>query len=190
MSTDSRLLSLLDDHDPFHLDPSLRIPPLHDPLPFIPSRRPSPLEPNARVNDGTHSATAKLTSRRKALPEANPIGVHETSAFEVAREVLRQQAVDSGDEKQGPQKRRKTIEHGRITDFVQLPKPTSKIKAEKPPPFKPVPILNQLHEPPPSAALFPPITPNTPQEGAGPSLYDRHQDPLPNMFRLRLRQLP
>jgi hypothetical protein len=39
-------------------------------------------------------------------------------------------------------------------DFVQLPQPVKKQKQQLPMP----PILNGLHEPPPDAALFPPIT--------------------------------
>ena len=64
-----------------------------------------------------------------------------------------------------PRKRQKLHEHERIADFVQLPQPNAKAKDDKPRPFRPVSVLNALHEPPPSAALFPPITPNeTPGE--------------------------
>ncbi|KAM5346839.1 hypothetical protein ACJ41O_009844 [Fusarium nematophilum] len=42
-------------------------------------------------------------------------------------------------------------------DFVQLPQPLKKQKAAKQAPVMP-PIINGLHEPPPHAALFPPIS--------------------------------
>ena len=63
-----------------------------------------------------------------------------------------------------------------MTDFVKLPKPRSKTKIEKPPPFNPVPILNELHEPPPSAARFPPITPGASQGREEDITYDYHRN--------------
>ncbi|KJZ69615.1 hypothetical protein HIM_11003 [Hirsutella minnesotensis 3608] len=45
-------------------------------------------------------------------------------------------------------------------DFVQLPQPMKKQKAAQQAPAMP-PIINGLHEPPPHAALFPPIASNT-----------------------------
>ena len=163
MSTDPRLFSLLDEFDDFPYNSALRIPPLQDPLPFTPSSRPSPLEPNARVSDGTHNATAKLTSRRKALAEAKLIGDNEVSS---------PCGLGSSDHK--PSLGRDTDEHRkrqkfdsivRGNEFVQLPKPMAKAQEANLPPFKPVPVLNKLHEPPPSAALFPPITSKALQRG-------------------------
>ena len=138
--------------DEFPLHPSLRIPPLQDPFPTpsVTSDRPSPLEPNARVNANIVNETAKLTGRRKALAEAKPIGAPEPSDLRPIQIV--------------PRKRRKLYDHERIADFVQLPKPTAKAKEDKPPPFQPISVLNELHEPPPSAALFPPITPSATQD--------------------------
>ena len=138
--------------DDFPLYPSLRIPPLQDPLP-APSTatdRPSPLEPNARVHTNIAQETAKLTGRRKALAEAKPIGAPESNDLRPIQVA--------------PRKRRKLYDHERIADFVQLPKPTAKTKEDKPPPFHPISVLNELHEPPPSAALFPPITPSATQD--------------------------
>ena len=138
--------SLFDD---FPLHPSLRIPPLQDPLPdlSIQSVRPSPLEPNAHLTGSIENETAKLTGRRKALAEAKHIG--DPAGSNELRSIQR-----------NPRKRQKLHEHERIADFVQLPQPKAKTKNDKPPPFQPVSVLNQLHEPPPSAALFPPITPS------------------------------
>lgn len=145
-------MAMFDDmFDEFPLHPSLRIPPLLDPLPFLSATldRPSPLEPNARVNANIDNETAKLTGRRKALAEAKPLG-------------------DSGSNdlrplQKSPRKRQKLYDHERIAEFVQLPKPKTKAKEDKPPPFQPISVLNELHEPPPSAALFPPITPSARQ---------------------------
>lgn len=138
--------SLFDD---FPLHPSLRIPPLQDPLPdlSIQAVRPSPLEPDARLTGSIENETAKLTGRRKALAEAKHIG--DPAGSDELRSIQR-----------NPRKRQKLHEHERIADFVQLPQPKAKAKDDKPPPFQPVSVLNQLHEPPPSAALFPPITPS------------------------------
>jgi len=132
---------------------SLRIPPLQDPFPDLSaqSTRLSPLEPNARVDDNIDNGTSKLTSRRKALAEAKSIG--DLTASNDLRPI-----------QHNPRKKPKLHEHERIADFVQLPQPNAKAKNDKPPPFQPVSILNELLEPPPSAALFPPITPN---EGHG-----------------------
>ncbi|KAL8951419.1 MAG: hypothetical protein Q9222_002610 [Ikaeria aurantiellina] len=131
---------------------SLRIPPLQDPFPFptISDRRPSPLEPNARTNSNIDKEAAKLTGRKKALAEAKPIGEAENNELRPIHST--------------PRKRQKKYDAKPVPDFVQLPRPKAKTKDDKPPPFLPISILNALHEPPPSAALFPPITPNAAQE--------------------------
>ncbi|KAL8835139.1 MAG: hypothetical protein Q9170_003444 [Blastenia crenularia] len=123
---------------------SLRIPPLQDPFPFptITDRRLSPLEPNARTNSNIDKETAKLTGRGKALAEAKPIGDSEENELRPIHSTPR---------------KRKKYDVKPIPEFVQLPKPKAKAKDNKPAPFL---VLNQLNEPPPSAALFPPITPN------------------------------
>ena len=182
MAVEQRHLSFLDDYDDFPYDPLLRIPPLQDPIPSSASRRPSPLEPNARVNAGIHNATAKLTSRREALRDAKPIG--ESDCRTGGDRRINYQGAKSGVE--GLRKRQKLHDHERITDFVQLPKPKSKVQEEKPPPFQPVSVLNELHEPPPSAALFPPITPSASQDGEDQSRYgkssydDSNTKPVPS----------
>lgn len=149
------LNSFLDD---FPLHPSLRIPPLLDPSPDFAAKSalPSPLEPNARVTIDLDIETAKLTGRRKALAEAKTIG--EPAKSTELRPIQR-----------GPRKRQKLQEYERIADFVQLPAPKT-AKNDKPRPFQPVSVVNELHEPPPSAALFPPITPNEPTHEHSQSL--------------------
>ena len=138
--------------DEFSLHPLLRIPPLQDPFPApsASSDRPLPLEPNARINANVVNEATKLTGRRKALAEAKLIGAPESNDLQPIQVA--------------PRKRRKLYDHERIADFVQLPKPTTKTKEDKPPPFQPISVLNELHEPPPSAALFPPITPSATQD--------------------------
>ena len=88
MSADHRLFSLLDDHDVFPYDPSLRIPPLQNPLPLSSSSRPSPLEPNARINEASHGTATKLISRREALAEAKSIGESEASNTKALPKVV------------------------------------------------------------------------------------------------------
>ena len=170
MATDPRIFSILDDLEGVTYETSFRIPPLQDPLPFIPSRRPPPLEPIARVNDGTRNATAKLGSRANALAKARLIGDDDSpNAYKRAKAIEAANAKP-GDSTQEARKRQKL-------DFVQLPEPTTRSKASKPLSFKPVPVLlNELHEPPPSAALFPPITPTVQhEESQEPRLDDSSQ---------------
>ena len=69
--------------------------------------------------------------------------------------------ADGVDDAAEPSASQNLLDHKRIAEFVQLPKPNSKTTIGKPLLFKCVPILNELHEPPPSAARFPPITPGT-----------------------------
>lgn len=146
-------MGLLDDIFDDLCPSSLRIPPLQDPFPFptITDKRPSPLEPNARTNSNIDKEAAKLTGRGKALAEAKPIGESENNELRPIHST--------------PRKRQKKYDTKSVQDFVQLPRPKAKAKDDKLPPFLPVSVLNQLHEPPPSAALFPPITPNATQVG-------------------------
>lgn len=152
--------------DDFQTRPSLRIPPLQDPFPqlSIISRRPSPLEPNARVN--IDSEANKLTGRQRALAQAKPLGAPEHSELEVpitAKPAAILEAQETEHPKERPRKKQKLYDHEQIADFVQLPRPQTKLRESKPRPFQPISVLNELHEPPPSAALFPPITPNANQ---------------------------
>lgn len=147
--------------------PSLRIAPLQGPLPApsSASTRPSPLEPSALISVDNESN--RLTGRRKALAHAKPLddidpNEWEISAITKTNEGLESQEVD--DLLGRPKKKQKLYDQDQMAEFVQLPKPATKAKENKPRPFRPVSVLNELHEPPPSAALFPPITPNATQE--------------------------
>jgi hypothetical protein len=145
---------------------SLRIAPLQDPFCAHSgtSIRPSPLEPNAHVD--FDSKANKLTGRRKALAQAkslddvdpNEWGT-DTTKSDIFLEV-HEVNVPAGP----PQKKQKLYDQEQNVDFVQLPKPPTIAREDKSRPFRPVSVLNELHEPPPSAALFPPITPNASQE--------------------------
>ena len=171
MASDFQMLPMFDDVlEDFPLHPSLRIPPmiipLQDPTPARTAGRLSPLEPNARINALTHNDTSKLTGRRKALAEAKLIGepeLNDGSISLVTLEGIGERSLGLDDfrpDLHGSQrKRQKLYEHERVADFVQLPEPKAKVNANQPLPFEPISILNELHEPPPSAALFPPITP-------------------------------
>ena len=145
---------------------SLRIPPLQDPFPFptITDKRPSPLEPNARTNSNIDKEAAKLTGRGKALAEAKPIGESENNELRPIHTT--------------PRKRQKKFDNKNNQDFVQLPRPKAKAKNDTLAPFLPLSIVHQLHEPPPSAALFPPITPNATPDGheRRPSVSDPSKD--------------
>ena len=146
---------------------SLRIPSLHDlfPDPSTAPARPSPLEPNARMN--MDSDANKLTGRRAALAQAKPLDAPETDDWETLAPVkltLRPDPPRLHQLQEPARKKQKLYDHEQIADFVQLPKPQTKAKEDKPRPFQPIAVLNELHEPPPSAALFPPITPNASQE--------------------------
>lgn len=153
--------------DDFQAHPSLRIPPLQDPFPplSVITRRPSPLEPNARVN--IDSEANKLTGRQRALAQAKLLGAPEHSELDVsvtAKPAAILEAQETEHPKERPRKKQKLYDHEQIADFVQLPRPQAKLRDNKPRPFQPISVLNELHEPPPSAALFPPITPNASQE--------------------------
>ena len=145
---------------------SLRIAPLSDPFrtPSSTSARPSPLEPNTHVNIDKAN---KLTGRRRALAEAKSLDATEPDQWETLAPTKPTKGphVQTTDRSQElPRKKQKLYDHEQIADFVQLPKPQTKSKEDKPRPFRPIAVLNELHEPPPSAALFPPITPNASQE--------------------------
>ena len=162
-SRDQRSSGLLEDFEDFPFDPYVRIAPLQDPTPMINAARPPPLEPNARVNPSSTITNVNLKTRLKALAEALPIGEPEADNTCNAYNIDEDQHMGkTGVERQ--QKRQRLSNRGRVGDFVQLPKPSAKAKVDKPPPFQPVSVLNELHSPPPSAALFPPITAGTDED--------------------------
>ncbi|KAL4791810.1 hypothetical protein BDV19DRAFT_287584 [Aspergillus venezuelensis] len=63
---------------------------------------------------------------------------------------------DDGHGHQSRKRRRVDLQPESFGEHVQLPKPHAQ-KEQRPPPFGPFAILNGLNEPPPNAALLPPI---------------------------------
>jgi len=61
-------------------------------------------------------------------------------------------------------KRKRSDDDEVLGTFVQLPRPPSKQRTDKYLPFQPMATLSGLNEPPPNAALFPPITPSASQD--------------------------
>ena len=152
--------------------PSLRIAPLQNPFPAPSngSSRPSPLEPCAHVN--VDDKTNKLTGRRKALARAKALDAPDLEERDLMTNLRLETGTAALDgeslrEESQKQQRLGSYDHGQLGDFVQLPKPAAKATNDKPRPFRPVSILNKLHEPPPSAALFPPITSDADQDDEG-----------------------
>ncbi|KAH7176573.1 hypothetical protein EDB81DRAFT_43321 [Dactylonectria macrodidyma] len=101
----------------------------------------------ARV-DGKHASTAAAFPLRLLLGE--------TEAAEPSHSLnkILDDNLDSLDD--ASNKKRHRGLHVK-DDFVQLPQPLKKQKAAQAAPVMP-PIINGLHEPPPHAALFPPIS--------------------------------
>jgi len=153
------------------LPSSIRIAPLQDPLPMTPTSlvRPCPLEPSTRVNPDQE--TTKLTGRQLALAQAKPLEGPLQSELD---SIAQAKAANKEPSKIRPldehnKRKRKLHHHEKVADFVHLPKPKPPTKVEdvNRRPFRPIAALTELHEPPPSAALFPPITPSAYQEEHG-----------------------
>ena len=129
----------------------LHIPPLISMFPSAKNDRLAPLE-----------EAPKLSGRQMALARAKILD--EPEASELAAIVSLNAGGNSSptinplDEHN--KKKRKLARHEQLADFVHLPKPKPKFEDVNRRPFRPIAVLNQLNEPPPSAALFPPITPN------------------------------
>lgn len=165
---------MFDDLDDVPFDLNLRIPPIQSPKPYFASYRPQALEPDAGITvNGTKIATAKLGNMLKIA------GDTPKDFREPATEPRGSNAAThcSDHRSSGETRKRQRVGHdGLPGEFVQLPKPIAKAKVEMLS-FKPVPVLNELHEPPPSAALFPPITPKTLQEVSHTTLPPTQRSP-------------
>lgn len=111
----------------------------------------------------------RLTSRQIALASAEMLEAPKPGELE----ALTQSRISDSDPPAAPRPRTKLFDHEQITDFVHLPKPQAKREEPKKLRFRPIAALNKLHEPPPSAALFPPITPNASQEEHEQSITDK-----------------
>jgi Myb-like DNA-binding domain len=184
---DPPLAALLDD-PLFHLpalpeNSSLRIPPLQDPVPFHAHSRPSPLEPSAGGDREAQNSKAKLSSQKGIQKSAANRTETTTGGYDatgtahsrltnqqlpktalpltISLRTLEKKVNDLFDG-EGPRKRVRLDDAEKTPDFVKLPKPHARAQKEQQmPTFGPFTILNGLVEPPPNAALLPPIEPDS-----------------------------
>ncbi|KAK7419527.1 hypothetical protein QQX98_003296 [Neonectria punicea] len=181
-----RLIHLLNESTTPQL-PHSDLPPLHSlPLPKSSERPLPPLEPDASHRGDRTSTDAQTLSNpadplylaaddasldyRNVAAVARVDGKHagssaafplrlllgDTEAVESSHSLnkILDDSLDALDD--ASNKKRHRGLHAK-DDFVQLPQPLKKQKAAQTAPVMP-PIINGLHEPPPHAALFPPIS--------------------------------
>ena len=164
----------------------VRIPPLRDPFPSRALTVLSPLEPNApdgkQIQGGVKLGSSKNPSQaERTTPKITPADVISardtkkpnlaisalvessstsqlprllTPSFVNLAAVENNSSFQSWPAEYSPSKRVK-LDHEYHGDYVQLPKPQQK-EASKRVPLLPT-IVNGIHEPPPSAALLPPM---------------------------------
>lgn len=159
--------------------PSLIIAPLRSPGSSRGLNVPSPVEPKAdahenaipRTSSGSGALPAKLptleeflTAARTNIRADSSISSVEPPPKTILPAFINPRAVEklpySPFDEEAPHKRRRIdvpAEH--FGEHLQLPIPHA--QSEKPPPFGPLAILNGLNEPPPNAALLPPIEPGS-----------------------------
>ncbi|KAF3482300.1 MYB DNA-binding domain-containing protein [Arthroderma uncinatum] len=115
------------------------------------------------VTAPTDKPTGLAPSAAPIDPVSNPDNLPKTvlPAF-INLRAVEKLPYSSFDEEVLPRKRRRVEQYGdTFGDHLQLPIPKNQKELPKqPPPFGPLTILNGLNEPPPNAALFPPIEPN------------------------------
>ncbi|KAG5297948.1 MYB DNA-binding domain-containing protein [Histoplasma ohiense] len=164
---------------------ALRIPPLRDPLPSRSLKVPSPLEPNAGGTRETTSISktsliggnppAKLPTLEDFLHAARTNSACDTTFGKASSSdpppktilptFINLRAIEklpyASFDEDIPRKHRRVDLNGDVFgEHLQLPIPKNQKEIPKRPPFGPLTILNGLNEPPPNAALFPPIEPN------------------------------
>ncbi|RAK96549.1 telomere repeat binding factor family protein [Aspergillus ibericus CBS 121593] len=161
---------------------SLRIAPLRQPVARLRSI-PSPLEPNASRVRKSPSTTnnAILSARNDSVPGAPEVTSRPKKtdpsvdsllsvepppprpilpAFVNLRALERFSYPFDDDSVHFRKRRRLDVQSENFGDHLQLPIPQAQ-KEQRPPPFGPFAILNGLNEPPPNAALLPPIEPGS-----------------------------
>ncbi|KAL4805538.1 hypothetical protein BDV18DRAFT_21140 [Aspergillus unguis] len=163
--------------------PHLRIAPLREPVSSRNLQIPLPLEPNASgIRDP--SAISKAPGSAGILPPLNEPGGSAGDGSNGARQrndfaqesfqeptpprpilpaFVNLRALErfpyssfDDDSHQSRKRRRLDLQSEPFGETLQLPMPQAQ-KEQKPPPFGPFAILNGLNEPPPNAALLPPI---------------------------------
>jgi len=168
-----RLIALLNNDalsESYPTSPSLELPPLQDPNILKASGRPLLLEPDASKRNGKPQHT-NLISPVEEDEGTHKSGDTKKKATNAADRALGNSSPQSlrkilddntGDPSTLPSKKRHIVESSK-DEFVQLPQPPKKHKAAK---QVVPPIIIGLFEPPPQAALFPPI--------ASSSFHDSH----------------
>ncbi|KAJ5769117.1 hypothetical protein N7520_003676 [Penicillium odoratum] len=186
---------------------SLRIAPLREPVASRTLSIPSPLEPNASrsresniIPKSTSTGGNAPTNSKASLPtvteflnaartekaepvtdssNVEPLPKPILPAFVNLRALERFPFSSSFDDDalHGTRKRRRLDLTESFSEHLQLPIPQAQ-KEQRPPPFGPFAILNGLNEPPPNAALLPPIEAGSiPQLLTKPSREDTTVDP-------------
>ncbi|KAE8395250.1 hypothetical protein ETB97_005748 [Aspergillus alliaceus] len=163
---------------------SFRIAPLRQPVSSRILSVPSPLEPNAS-GARERSSISKPNNTAGVLPGRNDSSSRVTESVNTARAKKNDYAADSlsslqlppkpilpefvnlralerfpyssfDDDSHARKRRRMDVQADSFQEHLQLPIPQAH-KEPRPPPFGPFAILNGLNEPPPNAALLPPI---------------------------------
>ncbi|KAE8147802.1 hypothetical protein BDV25DRAFT_142411 [Aspergillus avenaceus] len=159
---------------------SLRIAPLRQPVSSRILSIPSPLEPNASGvrdpnsipktnntssavlssrNDSTESLNAVRSKKNEhgdTLSNLQPLPKPILPEFVNLRALERFPYSSFDDDSHARKRRRLDVQADSFGEHLQLPIPQAH-KEPRPPPFGPFAILNGLNEPPPNAALLPPI---------------------------------
>jgi hypothetical protein len=147
--------------------PRLDLPPLQDPNIFKSSGRPSPLEPDASTRSTNHATLASQPTTAFELDFPNNSLNTRHDGKETAKTALTDRALGGSSPQslrkildddlnvgQAPLVKKRQRAENSKDDFVQLPQPPKKQRAAK---QAVPPIIIGLFEPPPNAALFPPI---------------------------------
>jgi len=188
-----RLIALLNNDElytTYPASPSLELPPLQDPNILKASGRPLLLEPDTskRSSKLQHASLASVEEDDKQKSNDTKNGrsaVLDRALGSSSPQSLRK-ILDNDTETPltAPSKKRNIVDSSK-DEFVQLPQPPKKQKATK---QVVPPIIIGLFEPPPQAALFPPIASSSFHDSHGrnslntgpPNLQELKDSPAPN----------
>ncbi|KAI9740956.1 MAG: hypothetical protein M1818_004562 [Claussenomyces sp. TS43310] len=159
-----RLIALLNDKASVSAHPRIDLPPLQNSTVVKASQRPSPLEPDASKRNAKHDAIPPqqtVTFDRDLPSNATPPTPLDSKDVSTERALgddsphaLRKILDDPETAAATPTRKRHRIETSK-EEFVQLPEPPKKHRTVN---QAVPPIIIGLFEPPPNAALFPPIS--------------------------------